>query len=67
MKKLIYLALIVLVIGLVFASGCIKKGEEGPPTPEEGTEEQPTEQTEEEENISAPEFEDNDVDFGELI
>ena len=70
MKKLIYFVLIVLVISLVFASGCIGKKADETTTTETGATEQPSEQTTEgaaEENVSAPELEDNDVDFGELI
>jgi len=69
MKIWTALLICVMVAGLFFASGCIGDTT-GETTPTEQPAEQASEQTVEEtseEEINSPEFEDNDVDFGELI
>ena len=62
----IWTALLVclLVVGLVFASGCID-GTTDDATPEDQSEQ--AQESEDIEDVTVPEFDDYDEDFGEII
>ena len=68
--KLWPILIAVLLVGLVFASGCIGgTTEDTGETGEQSTEQAPGQPAEEisSEDITIPEFEDNDEDFGDVI